>query len=238
MDAELVRRGMADSRARAQDAVREGRVLVSGSIATKPERLVATSDPIELAGPKPRYVGRGGDKLEAALREFAIDVTGRRCLDIGASTGGFTDCLLQHGAVEVVAVDVGRGQLDWALREDPRVIVLERTDVRELTTTLVGRVELVTVDVSFISLRTVLEPITAVSEDADLLVLVKPQFEVGRRNVPKGGVVTDPRLHTQAVAAVASAAERIRLECKGAMPSPVTGARGNREFFLWLSPKR
>ena len=226
---------MAESRARAQNAVREGRVLVSGTIATKPERLVATSDPIELAGPKPRYVGRGGDKLEAALSEFEISVEGKRCLDVGASTGGFTDCLLQHGADEVVAVDVGRGQLDWSLRQDPRVVVLERTDVRQLTTSLVGRVEFVSVDVSFISLRTVLEPVTAVSQDAELLVLVKPQFEVGRANVPKGGVVTDPLLHAKAVAAVASAAERIGLECRGAMPSPITGTHGNREFFLWLS---
>ncbi len=229
---------MADSRARAQDAVREGRVLVAGSIATKPERLVATSDPIELAGPKPRYVGRGGDKLEAALTEFAIDVTRKRCLDIGASTGGFTDCLLQHGASEVVAVDVGRGQLDWSLRSDARVTMLERTDVRELTKELVGDVDLVTVDVSFISVRTVLEPIASVSQNSEILALVKPQFEVGRRNVPKGGVVTDPRLHAQAVSTVAAAAERMGLACVGAMPSPLTGTRGNREFFLRLGRRR
>lgn len=213
-------------------------MLVSGSLATKPDRMVATSEPIELAGPKPRFVSRGGDKLDAVLEEFAIDVTGIRCLDIGASTGGFTDCLLQRGAAEVVAADVGHGQLDWRLRNQSRVTVLERTDVRDLTPTAVGNVGLVTVDVSFISLRSVLESVGKVSGGADVLALVKPQFEVGRRNVPKGGVVRDPALQARAVADVASAAERVGFVCRGAMASPITGTHGNREYFLWLGRAR
>jgi 23S rRNA (cytidine1920-2'-O)/16S rRNA (cytidine1409-2'-O)-methyltransferase len=207
-------------------------------LATKPNRLVATSEPIEISGPKPRFVGRGGDKLDAALGEFGIDVTGLRCLDIGSSTGGFTDCLLQCGAAEVVAVDVGRGQLDWSLRNDSRVTVMEQTDVRDLTPAMVGEVGLVTVDVSFISLRTVLEPSASVSRRADVLALVKPQFEVGRRNVPKGGVVTDESQQLRALTDVASAAERSGFVCRGSMASPITGTHGNREFFLWLGRSR
>jgi 23S rRNA (cytidine1920-2'-O)/16S rRNA (cytidine1409-2'-O)-methyltransferase len=234
LDAELVRRGLTDSRERAQDAVRDGRVLVSGSQATKPGRLVAASEPIELAGPGPRYVGRGGDKLEAALLEFGIEAKGKRCVDIGSSTGGFTDCLLQHGAASVTCVDVGRGQLDWSLRNDPRVVVMERTDVRDVDPSAIGEVDLVTVDVSFISLRTVLPSIAAIAGDADIIVLVKPQFEVGRRNVPKGGVVRDPMLQSQAIADVTGATESVGFVRRGAMPSPVTGAQGNQEFFLML----
>jgi 23S rRNA (cytidine1920-2'-O)/16S rRNA (cytidine1409-2'-O)-methyltransferase len=225
---------MADSRARAQDAVLAGRVLVSGSPATKPDRLVLDSEPIELSGPPPRYVSRGGSKLEAALQEFGIDVRDRRCLDIGASTGGFTDCLLQHGAAEVVALDVGRGQLDWSLRNDPRVTVLERTDVRDVSSESVGVVSLVTVDVSFISLRTVLPAVAALAGAADVVALVKPQFEVGKQHVPKGGVVRDPALQSQAVTEVVVVAERTGLTCRAAMPSPITGTHGNREFFVLL----
>ncbi len=227
---------MADSRARAQDAVLAGRVLVSGSPATKPDRLVLDSEPIELAGPPPRYVSRGGEKLEAALLEFVIDVRDRRCLDVGSSTGGFTDCLLQHGASAVVALDVGRGQLAWSLRNDPRVCVLERTDIRDVSPSQIGEVDLVTVDVSFISLRTVLPVIAELVPGAMVVALVKPQFEVGKRNVPKGGVVRDPVLQSHAVAEIAGAAERAGYRCRGAMPSPITGTRGNREFLLILEP--
>jgi 23S rRNA (cytidine1920-2'-O)/16S rRNA (cytidine1409-2'-O)-methyltransferase len=225
---------MAESRARAQDAVREGRVLVFGSPATKPERLVAASDPIEMAGPGPRYVGRGGEKLEAALSEFEVDVRDQRCLDVGASTGGFTDCLLKHGAFEVIAVDVGRGQLHWSLRNDPRVRVMERTDVRDLDQATVGPVGLVTIDVSFISLRTVLPSVASIAPCAAVMALVKPQFEVGRRSVPKGGVVRDPALQERALGDVAKAAEATGYICRAAMPSPITGAQGNQEFFLYL----
>jgi 23S rRNA (cytidine1920-2'-O)/16S rRNA (cytidine1409-2'-O)-methyltransferase len=229
---------MADSRARAQDAVLAGRVLVSGAQATKPGRLVSASEPIVLSGPAPRYASRGGEKLEAALRTFDIDVDGERCLDIGSSTGGFTDCLLQHGAAEVVALDVGRGQLAWPLRNDDRVVVLESTDVRDVAREAVGDVALVTCDVSFISLRTVLPYIHALAPSADVVVLVKPQFEVGRRNVPKGGVVADQVLQARAVAEVTAAAVQIGWRCHGATPSPITGAQGNQEYFLYLGAER
>jgi 23S rRNA (cytidine1920-2'-O)/16S rRNA (cytidine1409-2'-O)-methyltransferase len=227
---------MAESRARAQDAVLAGRVLVSGAPATKPDRLVLDSEPIEIAGPPPRYVSRGGEKLEAALEEFEIDVEGKRCMDVGSSTGGFTDCLLQHGAAAVVAVDVGRGQLAWSLRNDPRVLVLERTDIRDVSPIKIGEIELVTVDVSFISLRTVLPVIARLAPRAAVVALVKPQFEVGKRNVPKGGVVRDPMLQSRAVSEIAGAAERSGYGCRGAMPSPITGTHGNREFLLFLEP--
>ncbi len=229
---------MADSRARAQEAVARGRVLVSGSTATKPGRLVAPSEPIEIAGAPPRYVGRGGEKLEGALHELSVDVRGKRCLDVGSSTGGFTDCLLQHGAREVVALDVGRGQLDWSLRNDARVIVMERTDVRDVDPAAIGAVDVVTVDVSFISLRTVLPSIATLAGEADVIALVKPQFEVGRNNVPKGGVVKDEALQTQAVADVVAAAEGHGFVRRAAMPSPLRGAQGNKEFFVLLGHER
>lgn len=234
MDAELVRRGIADSRARARDAVLEGRVLVSGAPATKPERLVDPAEAIEMAGPPPRFVSRGGEKLDAALDELGIDVRGRRCLDVGSSTGGFTDCLLSRGASAVVAIDVGRGQLAWSLRNDERVSVFEQTDVRNVRADDIGEFDLVVADVSFISLRTVLAPIAALAGPAPILALVKPQFEVGRRRLGRGGVVRDPALHQEAVTVVATTAERAGLRCVAAGPSVLEGAEGNREFFLLM----
>ena len=194
--------------------------------------MVAPSEPIELAAPARRYVSRGGEKLEAALDEFGVDVSGMRCLDVGASTGGFTDCLLQRGAVHVVALDVGRGQLDWSLRNDERVTSLESTDVRDAPA--IGDVDLVVADVSFISLRTVLPYIKALATGAPIVALVKPQFEVGRNRVGKGGVVRDPQLHADAVRDVVERAAAIGLECIRAVPSPILGAEGNREFFVML----
>jgi len=196
--------------------------------------MVAASEPIELAGPARRYVSRGGDKLEAALDEFRIDVTGLRCLDVGASTGGFTDCLLQHGAAHVVAVDVGRGQLDWSMRTDERVTSLEETDVREVTASVVGDVGLVVADLSFISLRTVLPNIASLAGGAPIVALVKPQFEVGRTRVGSGGIVRDPALHVDAVRTVVTRARELGLRCVGTVPSPIEGAEGNREFFVQL----
>jgi 23S rRNA (cytidine1920-2'-O)/16S rRNA (cytidine1409-2'-O)-methyltransferase len=231
---ELVRRGLAESRSRAQEAVEQGRVLVSGSLATKPERMVEASEAIEVVGDEPRFVSRGGDKLDAALDAFGIDVSGRRCLDVGASTGGFTDCLLQRGAASVIALDVGRGQLAWSLRQDERVTVLERTDVRSVGTDDIGRVDLVVVDVSFISLRTVLPQIAALADDAPIVALVKPQFEVGKGRVGRKGVVRDPVLHDEAVAGVVERAASLGLETKGTFASPLLGAEGNREFFVHL----
>jgi 23S rRNA (cytidine1920-2'-O)/16S rRNA (cytidine1409-2'-O)-methyltransferase len=194
--------------------------------------MVAPSEPIELAAPARRYVSRGGDKLEAVLDHFGIDVAGMRCLDVGASTGGFTDCLLQRGAAHVVAIDVGRGQLDWSIRSDERVTSMEQTDVRDASG--IGDVDLVTADVSFISLRTVLPSIAALAGGAPIVALVKPQFEVGRERVGKGGVVTDPDAHAGAVRAVVDRAAELGLQCIATTPSPILGAEGNREFFVML----
>jgi 23S rRNA (cytidine1920-2'-O)/16S rRNA (cytidine1409-2'-O)-methyltransferase len=211
-----------------------GRVIVSGAPATKPERLVDPAEPIEMAGPPAPFVSRGGEKLDAVLDELGIDVRGRRCLDIGSSTGGFTDCLLKRGASAAVAVDVGRGQLAWSLRTDERVTVLEQTDVRDAAGRDLGEFGLAVADLSFISLRTVLAPIAALAGRAPILALVKPQFEVGRRRVGKGGVVRDPALHQEAIAVVATSAERMGLSCVAAVPSALPGAEGNREFFLLM----
>jgi 23S rRNA (cytidine1920-2'-O)/16S rRNA (cytidine1409-2'-O)-methyltransferase len=207
---------------------------VSGSVATKPERMVEEAEPIELVGPGPRFVSRGGEKLEPALDAFGIDVAGARCLDVGASTGGFTDCLLQRGARAVVALDVGRGQLAWSLRQDDRVTVLERTDVRDVDPAEIGAVDLVVADLSFISLRTVLPSIAALAGGAPIVALVKPQFEVGKGRVGKGGVVRDPALHAEAVAGVVEKAESIGVRCGASFESPVPGTEGNREFFVLL----
>jgi 23S rRNA (cytidine1920-2'-O)/16S rRNA (cytidine1409-2'-O)-methyltransferase len=196
--------------------------------------MVSPSEPIELAGPPRRYVSRGGEKLEGALDEFHIDPSGRRCLDVGASTGGFTDCLLQRGATEVVTVDVGRGQLDWSIRQDDRVVAIEETDVRDVDPSCVGAVDLVVADVSFISLRTVLPAIVTLAGFSPIVALVKPQFEVGRGRVGKGGIVRDPSLHIEALTAVLVKAKELGRCCRAAVPSPILGAEGNREFFVEL----
>ncbi len=212
----------------------EGRVLVSGTVAAKPERMVDPAEPIELTGDGARFVSRGGDKLDGALEAFAIDVRDMRRLDVGASTGGFTDRLLQGGAREVVALDVGRGQLAWSLRTDERVTVLERTDIRDIGGDAVGMLDLVVVDVSFISLRTVLPKIVELAGGAPIVALVKPQFEVGKGRVGKGGIVRDPELHAEAVEGVVEVAERLGYRCEQRAPSAVVGAQGNQEFFVHL----
>lgn len=234
LDLVLVERGLASSRTLAQRLIQAGRVLVNGQIADKPARLVPAEAQIELQE-RPRYVSQGGYKLEKALRVFQIDVTGRVCLDVGASTGGFTDCLLQHGAKRVYAVDVGKGQLDWRLRRDPRVVVLEGVNARYLTREQVGEpVDVATVDVSFISVKKILPALTElVKPDGDLVVLVKPQFEAGREHVRRGGVVKDPRVHERVLADVAEfAAKELGLSVQGATHSPLKGPAGNIEFFL------
>ncbi len=215
-----------------------GRVLVGGAPADKPSRLVAPGEPVVVCGPPPRFVSRGGEKLDAALDRFGISVAGRRALDAGASTGGFTDCLLQRGAAHVVALDVGHGQLDARLRADQRVTVLERTNVRTLGPEGLGAggpVDVVTADLSFISLTTVV-PVLAgsvVRPGGDLVLLVKPQFEAGRAEVSRGrGVITDPLVWRQALGSVASALAGARSAIMGAMPSPITGASGNVEFLV------
>ncbi|MGH3329061.1 MAG: TlyA family RNA methyltransferase [Streptomycetales bacterium] len=241
LDAELVRRGLARSREQAVELVTAGRVSVGGRVAAKPASQVGTGVPIVIAevDAGPGYVSRGGPKLAGALAVFVprgLPVRGRRCLDAGASTGGFTDVLLGHGAAGVVAVDVGYGQLAWSLRTDPRVTVLERTNARELRPELVGEpAGLVVADLSFISLRLVLPALRVCARpDADFLVLVKPQFEVGRDDVPAGGVVRDPELRGSAIQAVGAAAERLGLGVAGVTASPLPGPAGNVEYFLWL----
>ena len=237
----MVRRGLARSRAEATDLVAQGRVRVAGRIAEKPATALAPDDPIVLAQPAagplgPRYVSRGGPKLVGALDGLGVPVAGRRCLDAGASTGGFTDVLLRYGAAHVVAVDVGYGQLAWALRTDQRVSVLDRSNVRHLTLDRVGApAELVVADLSFISLALVLPALAGLlTADGDLLPMVKPQFEVGRGRVGPGGVVRDPALRVEAIRHVAEAADRLGFGVRGVVASPLPGPAGNVEYFLWL----
>ena len=242
LDAELVRRGLARSRAQAQELVEAGQVAVSGMTAAKSATQVDPDDPIVVTTPddQPSYVSRGGHKLAGALAAFGPDglvVRGRRCLDAGASTGGFTDVLLQAGAVSVVAVDVGQGLLDWRLQQHPRVDVRDRTNVRDLTPAAwTGEPpSLVVADLSFISLALVLAPLVAVATpDADFLLMVKPQFEVGRDRVGEGGVVRDPALRGEAVATIAARAYDHDLGVLGVTASPLPGPAGNVEYFLWL----
>ncbi|HVE46567.1 MAG TPA: TlyA family RNA methyltransferase [Acidimicrobiales bacterium] len=235
MDAELVRRGLASSREQARIVVGEGNVLVGGAPAVKPSRLVAPGEPVVVLGPPPRFVGRGGEKLAAALDFFGLDVTGRWALDAGASTGGFTDCLLQRGARHVTAVDVGHGQIHEHLRSDPRVTVRERTDIRRFV--LGPPAELVVADLSFISLTSVAESLVATNAapHADVVVLVKPQFEAGRSEASKGkGVIRDAAVWRRALENVSSALEARGAAMMGAMVSPLTGAAGNVEFLAHL----
>ena len=239
LDAELVRRGLARSRVQAADLIAAGQVRVSGQAAAKPATQVGLDAAItvERADAGPDYVSRGGHKLAGALASFTgLRVSGRRCLDAGASTGGFTDVLLRAGAAHVVAVDVGYGQLAWSLRSDPRVTVLDRVNVRNLQPGQVAPPpDLVTGDLSFISLRQVLPALAAcAAPDADFVLLVKPQFEVGKGKVGTGGVVRDPELRAGAVAAVAQTALRLGLGVSGVTASPLPGPSGNVEYFLWL----
>lgn len=242
----MVRRGLAANRRQAQAAIATGRVLVGGAVADRPSRLVAASDPVECLGPAPPFVGRGGEKLAAAVEGFALSPDGATALDAGASTGGFTDCLLAHGARQVLAVDVGHGQLHPRLRADRRVVVFERTDVRSLTagvlTAAAGPdavpVDLVTADLSFISLTSAVPVLCGpvVRPGGSLVLLVKPQFEVGRADASRGrGVVRDPVLWRRSLGSVASSLRAATAVIIGAMCSPVTGAAGNAEFFLHAS---
>jgi len=241
LDAELVRRSLARSREHAAELVAAGRVSVSGAVASKPATGVTTDVAIVVrADPdRPDYVSRGGHKLAGALAAFeplGLVVAGRRCLDAGASTGGFTEVLLAAGAREVVAVDVGYGQLAWSLQSDDRVLVHDRTNVRELTTGMIGGpVDLVVGDLSFISLALVLEPLVGVTrDDGDLVLMVKPQFEVGKDRVGKGGVVRDLELRAEAVTQVAQRSADLGWGARGVARSPLPGPSGNVEFFLWL----
>jgi 23S rRNA (cytidine1920-2'-O)/16S rRNA (cytidine1409-2'-O)-methyltransferase len=242
LDAELVRRNLARSREHASQLIAAGRVTVGGATATKAATQVETSAAVVVArdGGEPEYVSRGGHKLAGALAAFGTGgpaVEGRRALDAGASTGGFTDVLLRAGAAEVVAVDVGYGQLAWSLRNDPRVTVKDRTNVRELTLEEIGGrpVDLVVGDLSFIPLGLVLPALVRCAADgADLLLMVKPQFEVGRERLGSGGVVRSPQLRAESVRTVAGQAAGLGLGVLGVTASPLPGPSGNVEYFLWL----
>ncbi len=239
LDQVLLDRGLADSPGKAKALILAGQVRVGGEVARQAAAPIKADAEVTVdSGPK--YVSRAGGKLESALAAFtAINPMDTVVLDAGASTGGFTDCLLQRGAAKVFAVDVGYGQLDWKLRNDPRVVVMERTNVRHLATTspLPERVDLVTADLSFIGLTTVLPALAGALKPAGMMVLmVKPQFELAREQVPKGGVVRDDGLRQQAADAVAAAAADLGLRELGRVDSGVAGPKGNREIFLWLGP--
>ena len=237
----MVRRRLVLSRAEAAHAIDAKRVLVNGSVADKPARLVDPADAVVLQGPPSRFVSRGGDKLDAALEAFGVDVNGRRVLDAGASTGGFTDCLLRRGAAHVVALDVGHGQLHPRIREDHRVMVLERFHVRDLTVAAIGgAVDLVVADLSFISIIRALPPLISVGQPhVELVLLVKPQFEAGKAEVDRGsGVIRDPAIHQRVCDEVSMALVERGCDVLGWIDSPITGAQGNREFLVHASLRR
>ena len=239
LDTLVVERGLAGSRARARAMILAGHVRLDGEIAPKAGTLVSTDATVTVTESDHPFVSRGGIKLAHAIDTWQVRIRDRQALDIGASTGGFTDVLLRSAASHVVALDVGRGQLAWSLRQDPRVTVLDRVNARSLDTVAwpPGRsmFDVITVDVAFISLTLIVPGLSArLHPDADVLLLVKPQFEAGRSDVGKGGLVTDPAVHARAVERVVAATDRIGLTVVGTIESPITGAEGNREFFLHL----
>jgi 23S rRNA (cytidine1920-2'-O)/16S rRNA (cytidine1409-2'-O)-methyltransferase len=236
LDVALVDLGLAPSRERARALILAGQVTIDGQVVSKAGAPVRSDARVELASPDHPYVGRGGVKLAGALDAFGVDPAGRRALDVGASTGGFTDVLLRRGAASVIAVDVGRGQLDWRLRNDPRVLVHEGVNARMLTANDVPHsVSLVVIDVAFISLRHILPALPPFLDGAaDIVALVKPQFEAGRDEVGKHGIVSDPAVHDAVIERVTEAARACGLARIAMAPSPITGATGNQEFFLHL----
>jgi 23S rRNA (cytidine1920-2'-O)/16S rRNA (cytidine1409-2'-O)-methyltransferase len=237
-DKVLVERGLVDSRTRAQALILAGQVLVREQRIDKPGQLIDPDAEIRIKGETLRYASRGGLKLEAALREFNINPDARNCLDVGASTGGFTDCLLQHGATRVWAIDVGHNQLVWRLRQDARVVVLEGVNARNLDPAQFPvRFDLATIDVSFISLTKILPAVRpCLTDPADCVALIKPQFEVGKGEVGRGGIVTDPAKHRRVLNQIQDAATAIGFRPVGLIESPILGAEGNREFLMHLKP--
>jgi len=234
LDILLVERGLADSPQRAQSLIMAAQVLVDDHVADKPGNLVSEDAQLAIREGLP-YVSRGGIKLDHALNRFEVDVTGKMVADVGASTGGFTDCLLQRGAHRVYAIDVGYGQLAWQLRQDPRVVVLERTNIRYLES-LPDPIDLATVDVAFISLELVLpKVVNLLQPQGEIIALIKPQFEARREQVGKGGVVRDPAVHRAVLEKVLASAMNNRLRVRGLTPSPLRGPAGNLEFFAYLS---
>lgn len=235
VDALLVNRGLCESREQAKRLVLAGEVRSGDRVIDKPSVKLDADAPLEVKE-KPKYVGRGGLKLEGALEAFGIDPTGWICFDVGASTGGFTDCLLQHGAVRVHAVDVGTNQLVWKLRNDPRVIVKEQFNARHMVPEDIGeKVRLAVMDVSFISLTKILPAVFSILEDEGTVVcLIKPQFELDREDIGKGGIVRDPALHERAVEKIRAFVLENGREWRGLIPSPITGTDGNQEFLAWI----
>ena len=236
IDKVMLERGLVESRARAQALILAGQVLVREQRVDKPGQMIDSGAEIRIKGETLRYVGRGGLKLEAALREFKIDPTGKNCLDVGASTGGFTDCLLQHGAARVWAIDVGHNQIVWRLRQDSRVVVLEGVNARSLNPEqFPHRFDLATIDVSFISLTKILPPVRSCLVDTgECVALIKPQFEVGKGEVGRGGIVTDVAKHRRVVNEIKDAALEVGFHPVGLIESPILGAEGNREFLMHL----
>lgn len=233
LDVLLVERGLAESRSRAQALIMAGQVRVAGEVVLKPATWVTEASSITLES-GPRYVSRGGEKLEAALQAFQLDVRGRVCADVGASTGGFTDCLLQHGAARVYAIDVGKGILHWKLRNDPRVVVLEETNARYLEH-LPEPVTLVSIDASFISLKMLLPVVQHWLKGGEVIALIKPQFEAGRREVARGkGVIRDRAIHHQVLTHILTFAQEQGWQVAGLIRSPILGPKGNTEFLAWL----
>jgi 23S rRNA (cytidine1920-2'-O)/16S rRNA (cytidine1409-2'-O)-methyltransferase len=237
LDLIIVEKALAASRERARALIMSGRVLVNGQVVDKPGAAMTADSLIEVSGADLPYVSRGGLKLEGALKDFALEVSGWVCLDVGASTGGFTDCLLQKGASRVYAVDVGYGQLAWSLRRDSRVVVIERTNIRHMPGDRIPEaVDFITIDVSFISLKIVVPAVLKfLKPDGRILALVKPQFEVGKGQVGKGGVVRNAEQHSRVIAELNLFFRSLGLECVGAVPSPIDGPKGNKEFFMLLN---
>ncbi|MCL1595126.1 MAG: TlyA family RNA methyltransferase [Actinomycetia bacterium] len=237
LDTELVRRRLVSSRTEAKQAIDAGLVRVEANASPKPSTMVSPQDTVRLVRPPQPFVSRAGRKLDAAIDAFTIDVQSKRCLDVGASTGGFTDCLLQRGAMSVVALDVGHGQLHWKIRSDERVAVIERLNIRDAEPDFVGGpFEVVVADLSFISLRTVASALDAMGEEnADWLLLIKPQFEAGRHRVGKGGIVRDSGVRYDVVVDVIGCYAQRGLGCQGLIVSPIRGAAGNIEYIAWFS---
>ena len=239
LDRLLVEKNITSSRQRARAMIMAGKIFVNNQPVDKAGFLVSADDSIELKASDIPYVSRGGLKLEAALQSLELNTDGCICLDVGASTGGFTDCLLQNGAACVYAVDVGYGQLAWKLRQDHRVVVIERTNIRHMPVDAIsGPVDIVTIDVSYISLKIVVPAVIAyMKKDALILALIKPQFEVGKGEVGKGGVVRDTRLHNKVINDLSAFFTEIGFSCEKVLPSPILGPKGNREFFILLQHK-
>lgn len=237
LDVRLVEKGLAVSRQRARAVIMAGKVLVDTQRVDKPGTLVSDCADIQVKGDPLPYVSRGGLKLEAAVQTLGVNVQGLICMDVGASTGGFTDCLLQHGAEHVYAVDVGYGQLAWQLRRDPRVTAIERTNIRHMSTDKISLpIDLATIDVSFISLKIVVPQVLEfLKPEGRILALIKPQFEVGKGKVGKGGVVKDVKEHQAVIESLSAFFGSLSLSCSPAVASPVLGPKGNQEYFTLLS---